>query len=315
MPVVCRQIHSTRVTDLTLGSEFPGTLGAVLRYCEQALETGGVFCGHGTDNFRDEAAALVFSVLGLSHGSPAADERQPVSRADFRRLAKLLHRRIDERIPTPYLIGEAWFAGLPFHVDPRVLIPRSPFAELIQSRFKPWLEPTHVNRILEIGTGSGCIAVACALAFPWAEVVATDISGPALRVAQSNLHRHGVADRVDLVRTDLFSGLQGRFDLIISNPPYVPLGEGLALPAEYHHEPGLALFSGADGLESPRRILQDAPGHLADMGTLALEVGAGWAALETAFPQLPFVWPDLELGGEGIALIGAPELTRFFPRI
>jgi ribosomal protein L3 glutamine methyltransferase len=296
------------VIESNSGTQFPGTLDAALEYCEQALESGGVYCGHGTDNYRDEAAALVFSVLGLSHGASSVSSKQPVSDADRRRLTEFLRRRIDERIPTPYLTGEAWFAGLAYRIDQRVLIPRSPFAELIQTRFQPWLDPTRIARILEIGTGSGCIAVACAKAFPLAEVVATDISAGALAVADANIRRHGVEDRVRLLCADLFAGLHERFDLIISNPPYVPRGDLEALPAEYHHEPGVALFSGADGLESPRRILQDAPRYLADHGTLALEVGAGWVALESAFPHLPFVWPDLALGGEGIALIGAADL-------
>jgi ribosomal protein L3 glutamine methyltransferase len=290
-----------------------GTVAGVIAACAARLDAAGVWFGHGTGCARDEAAALVFHVLDLDHADAAAAYPVVVAAADFDRIEALLERRISTRRPLPYLTGEAWFAGLPFHVDERVLIPRSPFAELIASRFEPWLDPGPVRRILEIGTGSGCIAVALALAFPDAAVVATDISRNALAVALRNVHRHGVADRVTLIEADLFAGLQGPFDLIASNPPYVPEGDLAAFPPEYAQEPRLALASGADGMETPARILHHAARFLTPNGWLALEVGAGINVLEARFPTLPFVWPELLNGGEGIALISGAELAARLP--
>jgi ribosomal protein L3 glutamine methyltransferase len=287
------------------------TIGELIERVAAQFDAAGVFFGHGTDNAVDEAASLVFHVAGLAHADagPQTYGLAP-STAVFERVSELAAARIADRVPLPYLLREAWFSGLPFYVDERVLVPRSPFAELIHTRFEPWLEPGRVSRILEIGTGSGCIAVACAVAFPDAQVVATDLSADALAVARINVERHGLARQICLLEADLFAGVEGRFDLIVSNPPYVPEAEVLGLPAEYVHEPALALGSGTDGLESTRRILQDAPRHLEPEGLLAVEVGCGWSQLEAAFPDLPFVWPEFESGGEGIALLRAGELKN-----
>lgn len=295
--------------------EQPGTVGALIRWCADALDQAGVVYGHGTANSVDEAASLVYHVTGLVHpesndSAPDAVYALPIAADQFRRTAELLRIRIEQRVPLPYLTHESRFAGLNFFVDERVLIPRSPFAELIVTGFEPWLDRGSVHRIAEIGTGSGCIAIACALEFPHSWVVATDVSRPALEVARINLARHRVEERVRLVQTDLFRGLSGRFDLIVSNPPYVPQADVVSLPREYHHEPDLALVSGLDGLSSARRILQDAAQYLTDEGVLAIEVGAGWRDLEAAFPRLAFIWPELERGGEGIALIGVEDLRR-----
>ena len=276
--------------------------------CTQALERSDVCFGHGTDNARDEAAALVFHVLGLDHADALRAYGLPVLEAGQQGVAAMLEARISTRQPLPYLTGEAWFAGLPFHVDERVLVPRSPFAELIAARFEPWLDPAGVHRILEIGTGSGCMAIACALALPESSVVATDISAAALEVARRNVARHKVADRVQLVEADLYAGLSGTFDLIISNPPYVSLAEIASLPDEYRHEPQLALLSEEDGMATPARILQHAAQFLTADGWLALEVGGGAALLEARFATLPFIWPEFENGGDGIALISAVDL-------
>ncbi|MEO8445363.1 MAG: 50S ribosomal protein L3 N(5)-glutamine methyltransferase [Gammaproteobacteria bacterium] len=285
-----------------------GTVAGVISACAQRLDAAGVYFGHGTGCARDEAAALVFHVMGLDHSEADSAYRLPVSAADQARTDALLDLRISSRRPLPYLTGEAWFAGLPFHVDERVLIPRSPFAELIASRFEPWLDPARVRRILEIGTGSGCIAVALALAFPASRVVATDVSADALAVAARNVERHRVGDRVTLVKADLFAGLDGSFDLIVTNPPYVPEADVAGFPPEYRHEPRLALVSGADGMETPARILHHAARFLTSDGWLALEVGAGAEVLEARFPTLPFLWPELLNGGEGIALVSAGDL-------
>jgi ribosomal protein L3 glutamine methyltransferase len=293
--------------DDTPAGRAPATVAELISWGERELAAAGVICAHGTADCRDESAAIIYHVLQLDHADPRAYGRL-VGLAERGRCEAMFRRRITERIPAPYLLGEAWFAGLPFHVDRRVLVPRSPFAELIAGGFEPWLPALESPRILEIGTGSGCIAIACALAFPRSEVVATDISADALEVAARNLERHRVAGRVRLLQADLFEGVAGRFDLILSNPPYVPEGELADMPPEFGWEPREALAGGPDGLDLVRRIIRDAPAHLEPRGLLALEVGAGMAALEAAFPRVPFLWPDFENGGAGIALVAAGDL-------
>ena len=288
-------------------------MGGLIADCATRLDQAGVFFGHGTGNARDEAAVLVFHELGLDHGDAERAYGLAVSPDDLTQIEALLTLRITSRRPLPYLTGEAWFAGLPFHVDERVLIPRSPFAELIESRFEPWIDPEGVQRILEIGTGSGCIAVALALAFPEARVVASDISRDALVVAARNVGRYGLEDRVQLVCTDLFAGIEGTFDLIASNPPYVPEAELATIPPEYGYEPRLALVSGADGMETPARILHHALAFLTEHGCLALEVGEGMEVLEARFPAVPFLWPEFTNGGDGIALVSAGDLRAHGP--
>ena len=284
------------------------SVAGLITECAMRLDDAGVFFGHGTENSRDEAAALVFHVLGLDHADARRAYRLRVSAEQRLQVEALLDARVSRRQPLPYLTGEAWFAGLAFYVDERVLIPRSPFAELIAQRFEPWLDAGSVRRILDIGTGSGCIAVALALAFPDSSVVATDISPDALAVARRNVQRYSLAARVELVQADVFAGLEGTFDLIVSNPPYVPEGEVAAFPPEYGHEPLLALESGVDGMATPARILHHAARFLTPSGWLALEVGAGVAVLEARFPKMPFIWPELRNGGEGIALVSAADL-------
>ncbi|MDH5276647.1 MAG: 50S ribosomal protein L3 N(5)-glutamine methyltransferase [Gammaproteobacteria bacterium] len=294
-------------------SDAGGTVAGLIDSCTRRLARSGVYFGHGTGNARDEAAALVFHVMGLDHADALRAYTRNVTVTERAQIEAMLESRISGRRPLPYLTGEAWFAGLRFHVDERVLIPRSPFAELIAQRFEPWLDPGGVRRILEIGTGSGCIAVALAFAFPDSRVVATDISADALAVAARNVARHGVGDRVTLVEADLFGGLDGAFDLIVSNPPYVPEQDMPAFPPEYGYEPRLALVSGADGMETPARILHHAAPFLTPRGWLALEVGAGIGVLEARFPAVPFLWPDLLNGGEGIALVSAADLRDSLP--
>jgi ribosomal protein L3 glutamine methyltransferase len=279
------------------------TAGDLIQVIEKTLSAADIFYGHGTENPLDEAAALVFHVMSLDHSGNADLYTREATDADRANMAHLVEQRIETRKPLSYLLGEAWFAGLPFHVDERVLIPRSPIAELVADHFLPWVEPESVHNILEIGTGSGCIAITCALAFPRAQVTATDISAAALEVAASNARRHGVEDRVQFIETDHVDGVTGGFDLIVSNPPYVPQGEMEQLPAEYKVEPSLGLVSGVDGLDSARRILQDAPKLMNHHGIMVLEVGAQCEVLDQAFPDLAFTWLEFEYGGIGVALL------------
>jgi ribosomal protein L3 glutamine methyltransferase len=284
-------------------------VGGLIRYGAEEFERAGLAFGHGTSTAIDDAAALVFHALGLDHAD-AADvySRLPDSRQRAAALA-LFAERISRRVPAAYLMGRMWFAGLEFEVDPRVIVPRSPFAELIHAQFRPWVDPARVRRILDLGTGSGCIAIACAKLLPGTRVDAVDVSAEALEVARRNVARHGVADRVRLLEGDLYAPVAGQhYDMIVSNPPYVSEEEMAALPLEYGHEPSLALRAGADGLEVARRILAGAVAHLEPEGTLFVEVGDSDARLAAAFPRLPFVWLEFEQGGGGVFRITRREL-------
>lgn len=266
--------------------------------------------GHGTDNARDDAAALVLHAMRRAGQLPAAALARRVPEAARVRLEALLQRRIRERVPVVYLTQRCWFAGLPMFVDERVLIPRSPIAELIERRFVPWVQPERVRRILDLGTGSGCIAIACARAFPRARVDATDVSTAALAVARINIARHRLQRRVRARNADLFTGIKAaRYDMIVSNPPYVREGELQGLPAEYRHEPRLALAAGRDGLDAVRGILRDAAAHLNEAGILIVEVGDTERALRRAFPRVPFLWLAFRRGGGGVFLLSREQLV------
>jgi ribosomal protein L3 glutamine methyltransferase len=282
---------------------------AVIEQGARRLQRARVFYGHGTDNAFDESAALVLHALGLPHDASGKVYARRVSEAAQDRACQLIERRIKERVPAAYLTGETWFAGVPFHVDPRVLIPRSPIAELIERQFMPWIEPRRVRRVLDVGTGSGCIAIACALAFPRAKVDAVDISAEALEVARLNLRRHRLGRRLRLLQSDHFGALGDEtYDIIVTNPPYVGERELKGLPAEYRHEPRIALAAGKTGLDSVRIILQQAPRYLRPGGLLVVEVGNTEYAVRRAFRQLPFTWLDFERGGGGVFLLTAEQL-------
>lgn len=282
--------------------------------CASTLDSAGVFCGHGTDNTWDESVQLVLHTLSLPPDSPASVGEQVIARADREHIGRLLQRRIQERIPLPYLTGEAWFAGLRFHCDQRALVPRSPLAELVIAGFQPWYAGSEPTSILDLCCGGGAIGIASAVCFPRARVVLSDIDADALALAAENVRRHEVGDRVQCVQGDLFAGLSGeRFDIILCNPPYVDANDLGAMPLEYRREPPMGLGAGDDGLDLARKVLQSAAAHLNPEGLLLLEVGNSWVALEAAFPQVAFTWVELELGGHGVLAIQAQELRESSP--
>lgn len=273
------------------------------------LAHADLYFGHGTDNARDDAAAIVWHVLDLPVPPRPRDYSRRVSLAARRGIDALLERRIHERVPVVYLTQRTWFAGLPFHVDERVLIPRSPLAELIERRFAPWIDARRVADVLDLGTGSGCIAIATAKALPRTRVDAADISADALEVAAINVRRHRLGRRVRLVRSDHFTALAGRaYDIIVSNPPYVGAEELAALPPEYWHEPRGALAAGDDGLDSVRVILREAGRHLRPQGLLVVEVGNSAALVSRKYPRVPFTWLEFERGGGGVFVLTAEQV-------
>lgn len=267
-----------------------------------------LFYGHGTDNATDEAVVLVFHALGLSFDDPEELLHETASPGAKEKLLDMLSMRIEQRCPAPYITGEAWFAGYRFQVDRRVLIPRSPLAEWIEERFSPWVSPSAVRRILDVGTGSGCIAIALAHAFPDAQVVGVDLLPDTLELARCNVEHHGLGGRLELLRSDLYDSVTGRFELIVSNPPYVDRQALDDMPPEYRHEPREALAGGHDGLDFVHRILNESRAHLSDNGALVVEVGASDEAFNRAYPELPVVWLELAHGGEGVFLIEAKDL-------
>lgn len=279
-----------------------------IRWGATEFSRAELFFGHGTDNAWDEAAVLVAWALHVPWERLAGVQDAALTSSERRKIADLFERRISERVPASYLTGEAWFAGLKFSVDEHVLVPRSPIAELIQNRFEPWLarEP---EKVLDLCTGSGCIGIACAYAFPDARITLSDISEQALAVADKNVQAHHLTDRVELVKSDAFAALQNEvYDLIVSNPPYVDAEDMAAVPPEYRAEPELALASGGDGLDFTRRLLHEAAQHLTEDGLLVVEVGNSWVALEQAFPQIPFTWLEFENGGHGVFALTAHDL-------
>lgn len=287
------------------------TLRDHVRWGASRFREAGLVFGHGTDNALDEAAALVLHTLHLDPDMPEAFWDARVTRTEGEAIIARMERRIGERLPLPYLTHEAWFSGLPFYVDQRVLVPRSPVAELIEHRFAPWLDADAVERVLDLGTGSGCIAIACALAFEHAVVDASDVSEDALEVARINIQRHQLQDWVRPVRADVFDGLDdgSRYDLIIANPPYVDAGDMAALPQEYRHEPRLGLAAGEDGLDVVHRVLAEASRWLSSDGLLVVEVGNSARAVEMAWPDVPFEWLGFQRGGHGVFALTAPELA------
>ena len=280
-----------------------------LRWMATSLARADVYYGHGTDNPWDEALALLCGRLGIPADKVEFVLPARLTRTERAEFVRLLERRIVHRVPVPYLVGEAWFAGRRYLAEAGVLIPRSPIAEMIINEFAPWLSRSP-ERILDLGTGSGCIGIACAHVFPDAEVVLSDIDAAALELAKRNVALHEVGDRVAVIRADVFDGLPATtFDLIVTNPPYVDERDLATMPAEYRHEPRGALAAGADGLEIIGRILADVRSWLAHDGVFVGEVGASAASLAAAYPGLPFIWPDLHQGGHGVFVLEAAGLS------
>jgi ribosomal protein L3 glutamine methyltransferase len=292
------------------------TIRDMVRWAVSRFNEAGLYYGHGTESAWDEAVTLVLRSLHLPHDINPTVLDANLTMTERTHIQRLIQRRIDERIPVPYLIHEAWFAGLPYYVDERVLIPRSPIAEMIESEFSPWLEieVDAVQSILDLCTGSACIAIACAKAFPDASVDASDISSDALTVAKMNVLRHGVEHQVHLHQSNLFDELpQKKYDIIVSNPPYVDAEDMASLPNEYRHEPVLALEAGDDGLDFAIQIMRSAIHYLTPKGILIVEVGNSEDALAEKFPEIPFMWIEFQRGGGGVFLLTADQLKACQP--
>jgi len=289
----------------------PRTVRDAVLHFERRFRLAKLYFGHGTDNARDEAAWLVTSVLAIPFAELDANAERVLTDAEYRTLRDVAEQRIATRKPLAYLLHEAWFAGHKFYVDERVIVPRSLLGEFLRERFRPWVDPARVRRVLDLCTGSGCIAIAAALEFPQARVDAADISAAALAVARRNVETFGLGERVQLLQSDLFAALAGRrYDLILTNPPYVDAADMAALPPEYRHEPELALASGHHGLDAIVRILASAAEHLEPGGVLIAEVGNSHAALRKRFPKAPFTWLDSPSGDDSVFLLGRETLVR-----
>jgi ribosomal protein L3 glutamine methyltransferase len=283
-----------------------------LRYAVSRFNAAGLFFGHGSNNAYDEAAYLILHALHLplDRLDPFLDAR--LLPGEAQQIAQLLERRINERLPAPYLTQEAWLQGYRFFVDQRVIVPRSFLAPMILEQLQPWLtNPEDMMYALDLCTGSGCLAVLLAEAFPDAEIDAVDLSAEALEVAHRNVLEYGLEDRISLYQGDLFSPLAGMtYDLIVANPPYVDAESVAILPPEYRHEPALALGSGIDGLDATRIILREAKRHLNPGGLLAVEIGHNRAELEAAYPDLELIWPEIEGGNDTVFIISREQLPQ-----
>ncbi|HZP91417.1 MAG TPA: 50S ribosomal protein L3 N(5)-glutamine methyltransferase [Burkholderiales bacterium] len=286
------------------------TVRDCLRFAVSRFNEAGLAFGHGCDNAFDEAAYLILHALRLPPDrlEPFLDAR--LTRSEVESVLELLRRRAEERVPAAYLTHEAWLGEYRFYVDERVIVPRSHIADLLREGLAPWVpDPAAVARVLDLCTGSGCLAILAALAFPNAQVEATDLSAAALEVARRNLADYGLESRVDLHQADLYGELSGRrYDVILSNPPYVPAASMASLPAEYRAEPQLALAGGKDGLDFVRRILAGAAARITQDGVLVVEIGDNRDALERAFPALEFAWPSLAAGGERVFVLTDEQL-------
>jgi ribosomal protein L3 glutamine methyltransferase len=287
------------------------TLRDFVNFAARRFRSAQLHFGHGTGNARDEAAYLMLHAMGLPPHDLDPFLGRRLSKAERASALRLIEQRIAERVPAPYLTREAWLRGHRFYVDERVIVPRSFIAELLPEGLDPWLaDPDSVHDVLDLCTGSGCLAILASLAFPGAMVDAVELSADALEVARRNVKDYGLNKRVHLIESDLFAGLgKKRFDVILSNPPYVDARAMRTLPEEYRKEPALALAAGKDGLDIVRRILKGARSHLKAHGILVVEVGHNRAALEAAYPRLPFMWLDVSAGDEFVFLLTRRQLS------
>lgn len=284
-----------------------------LRFGLSCAYSTDLYYGHGTDNAWDDMLALILGALSLPLDTDPMLFQAKLTANEKKILCERLEKRIVSRIPVPYLTHQSYFCGLSFYVDERVLIPRSPIGELISQQFSPWIEPENVKEILDLCTGSGCIAIACCYAFPDALVDAIDISAEALDVAEINKKNHNLHGSLELIESDCFANVPNKkYDIIVSNPPYVSFDEMQTLPEEYHHEPKLALQASNEGLALVEKILFNAHAYLNDHGILVIEVGNSEEALLNAYPHVPFTWLDFERGGQGVFLLTAKQVKKYF---
>jgi len=300
------------VTNINYQNDCLETITDFVRWGGSLFRSANLFFGHGTDNAFDEARVLVFFALKLPDEIPDNYWQARLSQQEKQQVTELFRQRIETRKPAAYLTGEAWFAGMRFIVNESTLVPRSPIAELIHNGFQNWVETESVHSVLDMCTGSGCIGIATLQACPNATVDLVDLSEDALTVAQQNIDQYGLNDFVTAIQSDLFANLEGKkYDLIVSNPPYVDQIEMDALPEEFQKEPRLGLESGKDGLDLTRRMLAEASNYLNDDGVLIVEVGVSQFYLEQAYPELPFYWFEFEHGGEGVFAIHKSELEVY----
>ncbi len=283
-----------------------------LRFTVSRFEESAIFYGHGTDNAYDEAAWLILSALHLPHDTLENFLDAVITEQERRHLAHLIERRVTERTPTAYLVREAWLKGFKFYVDERVIVPRSFIAELLEESLAPWIEfPEMVASAADICTGSGCLGILLAHAFPDAAIDVVDISPDAISVANINIANYGLQEQVRAIQSDMFTALKGKtYDLIISNPPYVDAPSMAALPQEYRNEPQLALGSGLAGLDHTHTLLREAPKHLNEGGLLVVEIGHNCDALLEAYPDVPFTWLEVDAGNEFVFLISREDLLQ-----
>ncbi|KTD64519.1 50S ribosomal protein L3 N(5)-glutamine methyltransferase [Legionella spiritensis] len=301
------------MNDLMAGTSEFATIIDFIRYGLTQAHGHGLFFGHGTDNVRDDIYSLILGSLNLPPMCDPVLLHARLTQGEREKLYAQLVKRIVEKIPVPYLIRQAYFCGLPFYVDERVLIPRSPIAELIEQQFSPWIEADQVASVLDLCTGSGCIAIACCYAFPESSVDAVDLSQDALDVATINRDRHNLQGTLQLIQSDCWQNVpKVRYDIIVSNPPYVGDEEMRSLPSEYLHEPSMALRADNNGLAIVEKILAHAHHYLTDHGILVVEVGNSEDALVEAYPDLAFTWLEFENGGQGVFLLTRQQLQEYF---
>jgi ribosomal protein L3 glutamine methyltransferase len=306
-------LYTYHMTTNVQAQQIPEHIGDALNYCVAQFEASDVFFGHGTDNAWDESVQLVLGAAEVPLDSDDGALQIALSPAQREHIADILSRRINDKLPLPYLLGYAWFAGLRFRSDARAIVPRSPLAELIHNDFAPWYRGPEPQRVLDLCCGSGCIGIATAHYLEGVAVDLADLDPQALALARENVADFGLQSRVSVVQSDLFDSIStaAKYDLILCNPPYVDAADLASMPAEYGHEPELALGSGSDGLELSRRILAQAEQYLNTEGLLVLEVGNSWVALEEAYPGVPFTWLEFAHGGHGVLAITRNELKEY----